>query len=300
MFKKFNKIAVLICGELRQHRRAAPFQFEYFKQFSDQVDYFLATWDTTKDFNLSFSPTDELHLVTEDQIVDVFKGQNLKEIYIAKLQDATDYFQKEKTRILSVDHGSFFYRAWLAKKACELKQLEEKNSGAEYDLVAEIRPDLWVKSRWNDRTVTTHYDSNKWKKLQPLGPLADWQIVTSSCPFVVSPDPSILLDDLFFISNSKVNNILCNRLYFVDHECPGHAHRLIYDYLDFHSLFAFDNLYSGEREVIRPNVPENFDVGDRESCEIFEKLREYNEYWRNQMVWGPDFVKHIKPPKEDH
>lgn len=283
MFKKFSKIAVLICGELRQFWRAAPSQFEYFRHFSDSVDYFLVTWDTTKDLHLSQTMSKEYHQVTESQILEIFKKQNLKEFRIVRKQD----FEEDQNIQLLKSKGlmsNFFYRAYLAKIACELKNHHERISGKDYELVAEIRPDLWIKSRFFYEPIL----------MTPMVPLADWQVLApipwqtlKICENLAKEDPSTPLhvpamDDLYFISNSKVNNILSNRVNFRTRVIPYNDHRLMYVYLESNNLFILADIYGTVKDVIRPNIPEHFNFETQEIYEVDRMVRLYNDKWNNR------------------
>lgn len=281
MFKKFNKIAVLVCGELRQHWRAAPSHFEYFNHFSDTVDYFLVTWDTTKDLQLSQTQTNQTVQVAESQITDVFKNQNLKELRIISKEEFEDS-QIKQSLISKGLMSNFYYRAYLAKTACELKNHHEKIYGKQYDLVAEIRPDLWMRSRlFYESAATT-----------PLVPLADWQII-APVPWLIYKIPNAAedtnistqvpaMDDLYFISNSKVNNILADRLNFLKHVRPYNDHRLMHIYLELNNIYIVRDIYHTVTEVIRPNVPTNFDFDIRSPAEIESELQKYNDFWKNR------------------
>lgn len=288
MFKKFNKVAVLICGELRQYWRAAPSQFEFFSHFSDQVDYFLVTWDTSKDLHLTQLPRhlrDHNHYdpVSESQVCDVYKDINLKEFRTVSREE---FYQSPQTKelISSGIMSNFFCRAHLAQLAGDLKRYHEKLSGEEYSLVAEIRPDLWIRS-------DHFYDPIL---LIPMVPLSDWQIYAPT-PWrtkkiyprgcVDVPEQVPAMDDLYFMSNSRVSDVLSDRANFRKKVNPHNDHKLIYDHLESRGIFIVRDVFGTSTDVVRPNVPEDFDFNGtgRNTHEISNQLRKYNDIWCDRV-----------------
>lgn len=230
------KVAVLLAGQLRTWRLASPYIFSYFENLNCDIDYFLATWDTTRDFwwPEEHSKKSERSVDPQIDICDIFKKYNKNLINFAVIP------------MIARQDISFYYQAHLARLCNDMKQFHEKVVGV-YDQVIETRPD-----------VLPIGNAKNFGLLKPLH--------FSSAAHWTTTDGLPQANDFFFRSDSKTNDIISRRDHFnLDHEkgtiIPESSfgnHYVLAKWLEKNGLKKDHTQHDFEDLVIyRPNFPKN-------------------------------------------
>lgn len=244
--KEFNRIAVLLVGELRSWARASKYLINFFNQRAQQVDYYLVTWDVT-------TITSELITVSDQDVLIPFDQNNVKP-YRYKILETIG--RREST---------FYNQAWLAKVANLLKRQVEVDENFIYDQVIETRPDIYLR-----RT------NLKWEACGDF----EFEAGCVDHPHTV-PDGLAHIPDYYYRTNSFTNDILANRYanYFGDHHYTTNCH-IGWNFTNQHWLivqYLFDRrlqprVYPRHYSLhyltddyhffccIRPNFPEDLDL----------------------------------------
>jgi hypothetical protein len=185
---KINRLAVLICGDFRTWKIAAPYLFRFCETFSDNVDYYFATWQDTQEFSFPTNKTElTVKKVTDKDITDPFKGKNLVDYKIMPLPKRHNEFK-----------NTFYYQAYLAKVANILKNKYEFNNNLNYDNVIETRPDMYLGKGVNISKDT--YDQ-----------LGDFDYVNGPVFQQQSSYPQCA--DVYYRSSTFCNDIVSNRFF---------------------------------------------------------------------------------------
>lgn len=269
---KINRLAVLIAGDFRFWPKAAEYIFDFAENKAENVDYYFATWNTTRDF---WYPTSKsktsLRSVTEKEITEKFQQAN-KNLINFKLLD-----------LISLPGTSFYYQAYLGYAASLLKRRYEMDNKFIYDQVIELRPDLFIsggsQEYFNDfeiRVHTTH---------RPL-----------ICSGQLRHFP--LAHDLWYQANSFTNDIMALRYFYAKAKktykfpkfgyqywpCIVDNHWMLFDYVYLRRLipsaFTPKNWENIKDIPIRPNFPE-LDL----RTVPFEKLQQLEQDFLNEQ--GP-------------
>lgn len=229
---KFNRLAVLLCGDFRAWPRASEYLFDYFDCLSDNIDYYFVTWNKTRDYwwPEHKSKTTE-RAVTEQDITEKFKSKNLAG------------FQLIDQSVLPRFNLTFYYQSYLALHANQLKQACETANNFVYDQVIEIRPDLYIR----------HEDI-----LTELLPCSDNEYV-AGIPFFNNDLQLPQINDFYSRTSSKGNDIISQRFYYRMEENPStqiNNHWLLLDYLNHTGMRAHQQFVTlGDSIPIRPNFP---------------------------------------------
>lgn len=241
---KNNRLAVLLVGDLRLWKRAAPYIFSFAESLSDDVDYYFATWNKTRDH---WWPEEKSILsirnVTEQEIIEPFGDRRLIDL---KLVD--------QSACISRKHLTIYYQSFLAKIANLAKNRFEFDNGFVYDQVIEVRPDLY-----------TSYE----RLLTPEERLPE------DFEFVAGPEyfnnniPYPQLNDFYSRSSSIGNDVIANRFFrngylysdrFNHQYTPSgpNNHWVLLDYLYARRMSGrgFGHYEISGQIPIRPNFPE--------------------------------------------
>jgi hypothetical protein len=142
MNEKFNRLAVLLCGQYREWPRASKYIFEYFDALSDNIDYYFITWSTDSKKNAQ-CPTYIQYLfnreISKDDIIPFFDNKNLINCEIINPVSA---------EISGLN--TFYKQSYLGLVANQYKRTHEKKNGFIYDQVFELRPDLYISHLYAD------------------------------------------------------------------------------------------------------------------------------------------------------
>lgn len=231
---KFSKIAVLLCGDFRAWPRASEYLFEYFEPLADNIDYYFATWSTTRDYwwPEHKSETTE-RVVTAQQLTEKFADKNLVGYTIVDQSVLPRY------------NLTFYYQSYLALQANKLKCQNELKNNFVYDQVIEIRPDLYIRHRDIANELT---------------PCADNEYVAGELFF--NNDLQLeQINDFYSRSSSAGNNIISQRFYYRNDEDPEtkiNNHWLVLEYLRTSNMMPNQSCPNlGDSIPIRPNFPQD-------------------------------------------
>lgn len=232
----------MICGDLRLWPQAAEYIFNFAETRAHQVDYYFATWSTTRDH---WWPEDKsinsIRPVQDSDILDKFVGRNLIDCTIA-----------DQTRLPRHDI-TIYYQSYLAKLANLAKRKYELENDFKYDQVIEVRPDLYLTERVDSIPVCKDFE------------------VIAGTPYDNNSVPFTQLNDFYYRSSSIGNDIISNRYYYrksievlkfqnsFNHW--GHKlnnHWVLYDYLFARRISLHPDVKEIKDQVpIRPNFPKD-------------------------------------------
>lgn len=246
---KFNRLAVLLCGDFRAWPRASEYLFNYFEPLSDNIDYYFATWSTTRDYwwPEHKSVTTE-RTVTQEQLIEKFVNRSLIDFSIIDQSVLPRY------------NLTFYYQAYLAKHANILKCRYETEHSFRYDQVIEIRPDLYIRHRDIHNELT---------------PCNNQEYIVGE-PFYNSELKLQQVNDFYSRTSSLGNDIISERFYHRNNENPNtdiNNHWLVLEYLNKIG-FVPNNLCPnlGDSIPIRPNFPaDNLDNYSMEHLKQLDK-----------------------------
>lgn len=192
MSYKEQRLAVLICGDLRTWSQTYENIFKYAEMWGETVDYYVATWNSTQDIWIPIEGKtvhiDSKRPVTEQEIVDKFHGRNLIDCKIMDLS-------KLDTTLVT-----FYYQAYLSKITNISKRKYELDNKFVYDQVIELRPDLDI-------------DFEKKKRQQNcMEHCNDFEYKISHLFYGNIKIPH--LTDFYYRGNSLTNDVLSNRYWF--------------------------------------------------------------------------------------
>lgn len=241
---KNNRLAVLLVGDLRLWKRAAPYIFEFAEGLSNSVDYYFATWSKTRDYWWPEEKSiNSIRDVTEREISEPFGDRNLIDIKII-----------DQAKAIPRQHLTIYYQSFLAKLANLAKNRYEFENGFVYDNVIEIRPDLYVS-----------YE----RLLQPEDRLPGEFEYIAGPEYINNTFPYPQINDFYSRSSSFGNDVIANRFF---RQCfmysgklnPNHTpsgpnnHWVLLDYLYARRMSgrAFGHYETDGQIPIRPNFPE--------------------------------------------
>jgi hypothetical protein len=193
MSYKEQRLAVLICGDLRTWTQAYENIFKYAEMWGEAVDYYFATWNSTQDIWIPIEGKtvhiDSKRTVTEQEIVDKFHGRNLID---CKIMDLNNFSNRMVT---------FYYQAYLAKIASISKRRHELDNKFVYGQVIEIRPDLGFvfEQKQQQEECMRHCEDFEYK---------------ISHTFYGNNIKLPHLTDFYYRSNSLTSDVLGNRYWF--------------------------------------------------------------------------------------
>ena len=231
---KFNRLAVLLCGDFRAWPRASEYLFKYFEPLSDNIDYYFTTWSTTRDYwwPEHKSKTTERE-VTKEQLIEKFAGKNL-----------IDYRIIDQS-VLPRYNLTFYYQSYLALHANLMKCRNEFENNFRYDQVIEIRPDLYIRHRDIENELI---------------PCSDSEYVVGEL-FYNSDLKLDQVNDFYSRSSSAGNNLISQRFNHRNNENPDTSinnHWLVLEYLNKVGLTANTQCSNlGDSIPIRPNFPQD-------------------------------------------
>jgi len=240
------RTAVMIVGELRTWARAAERMFTYFDYQQHIMDYYFATWTSTRDFWWpEHNSVITNRSVREDEITLPFRtnGKNL-----------VDYIMIENN---VREDRTYYYQARLSHLINQSKKKQQQEQGFIYDHVVEIRPDLYLMdplTLWGEEPEHNMYG----------GP-------------VRIENGQTMMQDFYYRSSSPVHDILADRYsYRPQKNGDGQVdenEKLVYDWLTANQIrveYPVDHRYSF---IIRPNFPQDL------STVSYEESNRLNTEW---------------------
>ncbi len=274
---KVNKLAVLIAGDFRFWPKAAEYIFDFADGKADHVDYYFATWNTTRDFWYPTSKSkNSLRSVTEKDITEKFQQAN-KNLIDFKLLD-----------LITLPGTSFYYQAYLGYAAALLKRRYELDNKFIYDQVIELRPDLFIagsnEDQFKDFEIRLHVTH------RPLSHAG----FTRHFP---------VAHDLWYQTNSFTNDIMSLR-YFYDKAkktytfpksgykhwpCIIDNHWMLFDYVYLRRLIPLFFVYENREPIKDIPIRSNFPEEDLRTVPL-EKLQQLEQ----------DFLNAQGPKQDDH
>lgn len=240
---KVKKLAVLLAGDFRSWPRAAEYIFKFASNKAESVDYYFATWTTTRDYwyPQSKSITTQ-RTVTEQDVTDKFKELNITLIDFRLVQPLQEHYP-----------SSFYYQSYLANIANILKRRYELDHNFIYDQVIEIRPDLFIVSD-DDRVFNNFeclldvvYESDPPDHKRQFPEAVDFYYQTNSF------GSDIMTRRYFYHKLMEAEKISRNA--YTHWPLPMHNHWIWADYLFARRLIAIQNLPSTRQIAIRSNFP---------------------------------------------
>ena len=253
------KFAVLLAGQLRTWPRAAKHIFSYYNKLGVKPDYYLATWDKTRDF---WWP--EEHSIKSERAVDLKSD----------IQDIFDQYNQTVVNV-SVEpmiprHDiSYYYQAHLAKICNTMKQQHERLHGT-YDQVVETRPDVFL--------VGEPKNISRTKIMQFTGGY-----------FWKTDEGLPQVSDFYFRSDSTTNDIISRRDRFnLNHERGASVPESMFGN---HYVFARWLMTNGltrdssqsdfeHAGIFRPNFPEN-----PETLSV-DQIKKLDQEWIHHQWYG--------------
>jgi hypothetical protein len=265
MSSKINRLAVLLCGDLRTWDTTADNIFKLMESCADNVDYYFATWTTTQDFwcpqteSIKSQRTESIksqRAVQEHEITDKFHGRNLIKYQLVEL---SKYDPAERL-------PTFYYQAYLSKLANIFKRRYELENNFVYDQVIELRPDLGIEFQG--------------KPSLGMKPCREFEYSISHTFY--GPEGMYLgmLSDFYYRAASFTNDIISNRCTYYHHDTPttnylcgltivNHNHWLLFSYIysrllvNHYVINHTGDFYSAEENAMWPVYPANNPRGPR-------------------------------------
>lgn len=126
-----NRVAVLVAGELRYWDKTAPTIVNAFDKYGNTVDYYIAAWSSSACpvYGEAFNPVTTA--VTSEYVLSHFPS-NKVECFVVSDQ------------ISAKLKSTYDKQSYLAKVANTIKNRRELADNFVYDLVVEVRPDLYI------------------------------------------------------------------------------------------------------------------------------------------------------------
>ena len=187
-----ERLAVLLCGDLRTWDQACESIFKYSESIGKTVDYYFATWNSTRDLWIHPSLRDQTkRYISEQEITSKFSERNLVSVRIFDLDKVDQYAV------------TYYYQSFLSKIANIEKRKYELANNFVYDQVIELRPDLGVDfdAKENGIGIKNIRDCKNFEyKISHVHYGCDLRIPH--------------LTDFYFRSDSFTNDVLSNRYWF--------------------------------------------------------------------------------------
>lgn len=260
-----SKTAVLLCGEFRAWPRAAEYIFKFVEHYYENVDYYFATWSTTRDYwRPEAKSIATQRPVTEIDVTSKFGNRNLINYKIIDISTVPQH------------HISFFYQTHLAKIVNILKRRYELDNDIVYDQVIELRPDVYIPIMVDKISDCKDFEYS----IVPIYRAHGTEL------------PS--MGDLYFRTNSFGNDVLSTRNYYnkldeikkfldVNKFTPGYetmpgtsdVHWILLDFLYKRRMFDYPGgkYESNLATVIRPNFPDDLDAYS------INEIRNFSKEW---------------------
>jgi hypothetical protein len=133
LIMQYQKVAVLISGDLRYWDKAAKSIITLANSLGQQVDFFMAVWDHTINTSttLDYNPNIQ-RKVTDSEIKNKFTDGQLKDYYLVPVAQTPS------------NSHTFYKQSYLNKVVNVLKNKHELLNDFVYDLIFEIRPDIFI------------------------------------------------------------------------------------------------------------------------------------------------------------
>lgn len=183
---KIHRLAVLICGDFRTWKNAAPYIFRFCDSFSGSVDYYFSTWSKTHEWPDDLNGS-KYKTVTDQDVLGPFNKKNLIDFKILDLPKQHEKF-----------FNTFYYQAYLAKVANTLKNRYEFKNNFLYDYVIETRPDMYL-----GKGVTNC--------LENIKQLGDFEYVNGVIFQIDSAYPQC--SDVYYRASTFCNDVISNRFF---------------------------------------------------------------------------------------
>jgi hypothetical protein len=253
---KIDRLAVLLSGDFRHWPRAAEYIFEFAENKANRVDYYFATWTTTRDYWYP-QPTSILtkRSVTDSDITDKFTNRNL--IAYKLVEQLPEY------------PTSNYYQSYLGNIASILKRRHELDNNFVYDQVIEIRPDLYIR------------DESTPIKLTDFECLVDIQYA-GKVQNIHFPQAT----DFYYQANSFGSDVMANRFYyqksieaakiqkFAHWPMIMHNHWILVDFIYARRMQNIYQQHPITQIAIRPNFPQD-DLRNYTYQELFDIEAEF-------------------------
>jgi hypothetical protein len=222
--EKYNNIAVFIRGHKRMWDYTKKNLFESYDQISENVDYYVALWDTA-----------ELDL---DKIKSDFVGKNLVACITPPLYESFS--------------GPWKSQGWLPFNLLAYKKIREES--VTYDAVFDQRTD----------TIITEYYACEKFILEPMNLYSQWAISSTDEVTVIGglttihPFPLKTIKDFGFMCDSKTFDILTYRFaFFEDSTVP--VENLLYNYC-IKNKISITHKHPFCSSIVRPTLCRNLNV----------------------------------------
>ena len=259
MSDKINRLAVLLCGELRMWEQASTYIFDAMESRAEQVDYYFATWDKTRTFWWPEHSSEKTSRpVSADEITSKFVDRNLINYKLINQETALPRFGI-----------TMYYQSYLAKIANTCKRRYELDNNFVYDQVVELRPDIFIKNKQTHEQIRSYTDFEYAAGLVYLDNTISFPQIT----------------DFYSRLNSITNDVIANRHYYrksVKLDNAMHTlthwptrmnnHWVLLDYIYARRLISVGALAElGSQIIIRPNFPKD-DLNNYSESELHERF----------------------------
>jgi hypothetical protein len=249
-----QKVAVLVAGELRYWAQAAASIIKFSNTLGVSIDFYMAVWDTTvySPMGAEYNPSNRRQ-VTETEIKQQFANANL-----------IDFCLVPETHTPQ-NAPSHYKQAYLSKVANILKIKNELENDFVYDLVFEVRPDIFVFSETTTLPLLTNFDFSN-----TIGPVNENNLLGNGA-------------DTYCFSDSVTNDILASRYYYkkinVDANVSvvqhyGYGHWLASKFR-YSLMLKYKQLVDFRVCILRHNSPEN--IRDLSYADVDKLEREFYE-----------------------
>lgn len=269
--RKISRAAVLIAGDFRAWPRASEYIFSFVEAQAAQVDYYFATWTTTRDYWYPQSESIKTQRIVTDADVTVKFAESNRNLIGYKLLPQIPEMP-----------GSNYYQSYLANAANILKRRHELEHKFVYDQVFEIRPDLYIVD------VNPHSEPRFFREFECLV-----DVITDAQPDNKRHFPEAM--DFYYQTSSFGSDVMCGRFYYrksihTSSYCdqtkhwplPIHNHWVLTDYVYVRRLKTFMNYESVYQIAIRANFPAD-NLNNHSYDELFELQRLFLHYTRGNQ-----------------
>ena len=261
---KIDRLAILLSGDFRYWPRAAEYIFKFAENRANQVDYYFATWTTTRDYWYP-QPTSIAteRPVTDSDVTEKFTNRNL--IAYKLVNQLPEY------------PTSNYYQSYLGNIANILKRQHELDNNFVYDQVIEIRPDLYIRDKSDTIEITHFTDFECLVEIQYTG--------SEKIHFPQATD-------FYYQTNSFGSDVMASRFYYQKSIEAAkiekyshwpmimHNHWILVDFIYARRMQHRYNNGSIEQLAIRPNFPQD-DLRKYTYQELFNIEAEFLNNTRN-------------------
>lgn len=246
---------MLLSGDFRLWPRASEYIFDFAEHLAHEVDYYFATWTTTRDYWYP-QPKSKLteRAVTENDVTEKFLGRNL--VAYKLVEQIPEY------------PTSNYYQSYLGNIANILKRKHELANNFVYDQVIEMRPDL---------LIVDNAEPIIFKNFECLVHI----MYEGNIHF-----PQAM--DFYYQANSFSSDVMSSRFYYqksieatkfqydqyTHWPLPMHNHWALVDFIYARRMQHINNQSSTVQIAIRPNFPQD-DLRKYTFEELFDIQVEY-------------------------